>query len=89
MKYAVLILVFVFSAHHLFSSPLHVVSLSSIADESPYTFVLKKSQADLKAITDLSHHSSETIWPWKRRRGCHGGRKQKRRNKKRLKRARA
>ena len=89
MKYSVLILVFVLSAQHLFANPLKVLSLSSIADESPYTFVLKKSQADLQAITDLSHHSVEAIWPWKKRRSCHGGRKQKRRNKKRLKRARA
>ena len=89
MKFSVLILVFVLSAQRLFANPLKVLSLASTADESPYTFVLKESQADLQATTDLSHHSAEAIWPWKRRRSCHGGRKQKRRNKKRLKRARA
>ena len=76
MKYSVLILVF-------------VLSLSSIADESPYTFALKESQADSKATANLRPYYAKTIWPWKRRRSCHGGRKQKRRNKKRIKRARA
>ena len=89
MKYSVLTLVFVLSAQHLFTNPLKVLSLASIADESPYTFALKESQADSQATADLSHHSAEAIWPWKRRRSCHGGRKHKRRNKKRLKRARA
>ena len=85
MKCSVRILVFVFSLNHLFSSPLQVVSLGSIADESLYAFSMKESQVK----SDLIDHVAETIWPWKRRRGCHGGRKQKRRNKKRLKRSRA
>jgi hypothetical protein len=89
MKYAVLILVFVLSAQHLFANPLKVLSISSITDESPSTFAMKESQADSQATAVLSYHSAEAIWPWKRRRSCHGGRKQKRRNKKRLKRARA
>ena len=89
MKFSVLILVFVLSAQQLFANPLKVLSLASSADESPSTFALKESQADSQATADLSHHSAEAIWPWKRRRSCHGGRKQKRRNKKRLKRARA
>ena len=89
MKYSILIILFVLSAQYLFANPLKVLSLSSIADESPYTFALKESQADSQETADLSHHSAEAIWPWKRRRSCHGGRKQKRRNKKRLKRARA
>jgi hypothetical protein len=85
MKCSVLFLVFVFSFHHLFSRPLQVISLGSITDETPYSFSMKASQVK----SDLIDHIAETTWPWKRRRGCHGGRKQKRRNKKRIKRSRA
>ena len=85
MKLSALILVLIFSTPFSFAKSSQVFGQISIADESPYA----SADQEYQAKSDLSHYSAETIWPWKRRRGCHGGRKQKRRNKKRLKRARA
>ena len=85
MKLFVLILVLFSAVHFSFAKSSQVFCKMAIADESLYAFSMKESQVK----SDLSDHVAETIWPWKRRRGCHGGRKQKRRNKKRLKRSRA
>lgn len=85
MKLSALILVLISSMTFSFAKSSQVFGQTSIADESPYAYGIQEYRAN----ADLSDHSAETIWPWKRRRGCHGGRKQKRRNKKRLKRSRA
>jgi len=85
MKLSALILVLLFSVFHVFAKSSQVFGQISIFDELPSASAIQEDQSN----SDLSHYTAETIWPWKRRRGCHGGRKQKRRNKKRLKRARA
>ena len=85
MKLSALIFVLISSIPFSFAKSSQVFVQISITDESPYASAIQEDQAN----SDLSHYNAETIWPWKRRRGCHGGRKQKRRNKKRLKRARA
>ena len=85
MKLSALILVFIFSMTFSFAKSPQFFGKILIDDESPYAYSIEEYQA----IHDLSHYPAETIWPWKRRKSCHGGRKQKRRNKKRLKRARA
>ena len=85
MKLSALILVLISSIPFSFAKSSQVFGQILITDESPYASTIQEDQAN----SDLSHYTAGTIWPWKRRRGCHGGRKQKRRNKKRLKRARA
>lgn len=89
MKLSALILVLIFSIPFSFAKSFQGLGQTSIYNQSSSFYAIQEYQADLQATADLSHRSAEAIWPWKRRRSCHGGRKQKRRNKKRLKRARA
>ena len=85
MKFSILILVLISSMTFSFAKSAQVFGQTSIIDESPYTYAIQEYRAN----PDVIHYSAEIIWPWRRKRSCHGGRKQKRLNKKILKRARA
>tara|TARA_B100000767_G_scaffold265404_1_gene281427 strand:- start:361 stop:618 length:258 start_codon:yes stop_codon:yes gene_type:complete len=85
MKPSILILVFVCLFQYSFAKKSLGVNSISIDHQSPYAFSMYASPA----LIGSSMVAVDTIWPWKKRRSCHGGRKQKKRNKKRLKRSRA
>jgi hypothetical protein len=85
MKLSAVILFLISSMPFSFAKSFQGLGQSSIYDQSSSFYASQEYHAN----PDLSDYFAEEIWPWKRKRGCHGGRKQKRRNKKRLKRARA
>jgi hypothetical protein len=85
MKPSILILIFLGLFQYSFAKKSHGVNSISIDHQSPYAFWMYASPT----LVGCSMVDVDTIWPWKKRRSCHGGRKQKKRNKKRLKRSRA
>ena len=79
MKKSVLIFIVFFSIHQVFAAPSHLMKSITTISDSGHLF-----KSDITNNYDLNQ---TTIWPRKRR-GCHGGKKQKRRNKRRIKRSR-
>ncbi|MDC1362116.1 hypothetical protein N8203_03330 [Crocinitomicaceae bacterium] len=80
MKKTVLFLILIFSIQISFAKSHNSLISESNSNENPYFFLVSNVNQKLDV-------NEAMVWPRKRR-GCHGGKKQKRRNKRRIKRSR-
>ncbi len=80
MKKTVLFLILIFSIQISFAESHYSLISESNSNETPH-FIL------ISNVNQESNIKEAKLWPRKRR-GCHGGKKQKRRNKRRIKRSR-
>ena len=79
MKKSLLVFILLFSMHNVFSN-------NEILESCDNHLVLFETvNCDQQQFYD---HVQFSVWPKKRRRSCHGGKKQKRRNKRRIRRSR-